>query len=63
MTTTKTYKELEQCKEPREDEIFEYIKKHPGESYYTAREILRNKAYGGTPPNGYGSWGDFWKSY
>ena len=32
-------------------------------SYYEAREKLREKAYGGKPPGGYASWGDYWKSY
>jgi hypothetical protein len=39
------------------------MKEHRGETYYTAREKLRELAYGGKPPDGYASWGDYWKSY
>jgi hypothetical protein len=49
--------------EPTEREIRNRMKL-TGESYYTAREELREEAYGGTytkPPGQ--SWGDFWKSY
>lgn len=35
-----------------------------GESYYTAREELREQAYGGTHSKSPSqSWGDFWKTY
>jgi len=47
--------------EPTDDEVMIYMKKHQ-ENYYNARERLREKAYGGKPPNGYQSWGDYWKS-
>lgn len=47
-------------KEPTDLEIRELMKE--GESYYSAREKLREKAYGGKPPYGYQSWGDYWKS-
>lgn len=30
---------------------------------YASRELAREKAYGGKPPNGFASWGDYWKSY
>ncbi len=51
-------------REPTEKEIKDYIRIHPGESYYTARERLREMAYGKlyNKPEGM-SWGDFWKSY
>ncbi len=49
--------------EPTEDEIRVYMRNNKKESYYTAREKLREKAYGGNPPTGYASWGDYWKSY
>lgn len=60
--TTKTDKELEGVAEPTEKEIYAYMKTHP-ENYYNARERLREKAYGGKPPHGFQSWGDYWKSY
>ena len=50
-------------KEPTEKEIKELMKKDKRHTYYTAREELREKAYGGRPPVGYLSWGDYWKSY
>lgn len=34
------------------------MEKHKGECYYSAREKLREKAYGGKPPGGYSSWGN-----
>lgn len=46
-------------KEPTRAEIDELMKQ--GESYYSAREKLREAAYGGKPPEGYRSWGDYWK--
>ena len=49
-------------KEPTAEEIRDYAKRN-GYSHYTARERLREQAYGGKPPNGYRSWGDYWKSY
>ena len=48
--------------EPSEDRIRRYMSEHPNESYYTAREILREVAYGGRPPHGYRSWGDYHKA-
>jgi len=62
MKTNKSSKELEQCKSPTEKDVQEYMKLNK-ETYYVSREALRNRAYGGTPPNGYSSWGDYWKSY
>ena len=49
-------------REPTEQEIQEYMKEN-NENYYNARERLRENAYGGKPPGGYRSWGDYWKSY
>ena len=34
-----------------------------GHTFYTAREEARERAYGGKPPTGYQSWGDYWKNY
>ena len=48
--------------EPTEEEIRRYMKEN-NENYYNARERLREHAYGGKPPGGYRSWGDYWKSY
>jgi hypothetical protein len=62
MITTKTPKELEECKEPTDEEIRVEMKRIK-ENYYVSREALRQKAYGGKPPGGYSSWGDYWKSY
>lgn len=60
--TTKTAKELEQVQEPSHEEIVQYRLKH-NTDFYNAREELRNLAHGGLPPNGFASWGDYWKSY
>lgn len=49
-------------KEPSQDEIAKWMKDSSESSYYAAREQLREKAYGGKPPNGCQSWGDYWKS-
>lgn len=63
MNVTKlTVAELETCKEPTAREIKAFMEAN-GENYYNAREQLREKAYGGKPPGGYQSWGDYWKSY
>jgi hypothetical protein len=51
-----------QGKEPSENEIREYMG-YSGFDYYNARETLRELAYGGKPPGGYSSWGDYWKAY
>ena len=48
-------------KEPSDEEIRANMK-GPGD-FYAARETLRERAYGGKPPGGYQSWGDYWKSY
>ena len=48
--------------EPTDDEIREYMEEKD-ENYYNARERLRERVYGGKPPKGYQSWGDYWKSY
>lgn len=49
--------------EPSDDEISDFLAKNPGHSWYTAREKLREQAYGGRPPGGFQSWGDYWKAY
>jgi hypothetical protein len=48
-------------KEPTEKDIQARMEL-TGENYYGARERLREKAYGGKPPEGCSSWGDYWKS-
>lgn len=48
-------------KEPTKEEIEAYMEE-TGENYYNSREKLRELAYGGKPPNGHKSWGDYWKS-
>jgi len=50
-------------KEPTESQIRKRMELNQ-ESYYSARENLREEAYGAThskPPGQ--SWGDYWKSY
>lgn len=47
--------------EPTEKQIKNKMKLE-GKSYYNAREELR-KLYNGKVPDGYSSWGDYWKSY
>jgi hypothetical protein len=51
--------------EPTIEEIEKYMKEH-NESFYHAREILRERAYGKKygheKPAGM-SWGEFWKGY
>ena len=59
--TNKSFKELEKCNGPTQEEIERYMKKHK-ENYYNARERLRELVYGGKPPNGFSSWGDYWKA-
>ncbi len=54
---------IKKGREPTRMEIENYMMNNWGETYYTAREKLRESAYGGKPPNGYSSWGDYWKSY
>lgn len=50
-------------KEPTEDQIRKRMELTQ-ESYYTAREILREGAYGNTHSKSPAqSWGDYWKSY
>lgn len=53
--------ELVETGEPSEEEIRDYMKEN-NESFYAARERLREIAYGGKAPEGYQSWGDYWKS-
>lgn len=49
--------------EPSNDEIEAFLKEHPEHSWYTAREFLREQAYGGKPPAGFADWGTYWKCY
>ncbi len=55
-------RELATKKEPTEGEIKKRMKE-TGERFYDARERLREAAYGGKPPYGFSSWGDYWKQY
>jgi len=55
-------RELATKKEPTGDEIKKRMAE-TGERFYDARERLREAAYGGKPPYGFASWGDYWKSY
>jgi hypothetical protein len=48
--------------EPSADAVNQYMAEHQ-ESYYNARERLREIAYGGKPPGGFQCWGDYWKAY
>lgn len=62
-TQSETIVESAGCTEPTEREIRNRMELS-GESYYTAREGLREIAYGGTHTKSPGqSWGDYWKSY
>ena len=58
-----TEKKLGNIAEPASDEIQKHMEDNRGMSYYNAREQLRERAHGGKPPNGYRSWGDYWKQY
>jgi len=55
-------RELATKKEPTGDEIKKRMKE-TGERFYDARERLREAVYGGKPPYGFASWGDYWKQY
>jgi hypothetical protein len=57
--TKLTLDELDKCIEPTGEEIQKLVSE--GYTYYGAREMARNNAYGGLPPDGYDTWGDFWK--
>lgn len=48
-------------KEPEHEQIIQHMQQH-NEDYYNSREQLRELQYGGKPPIGYASWGDYWKS-
>lgn len=48
-------------KEPAAEKI-QGIMDETGESFYNVRERLREEAYGGKPPHGFLSWGDYFKS-
>lgn len=48
-------------REPTEQEIRDYMSENKA-SYYAAREKLREQSYGGKPPRGFASWGDYHKS-
>lgn len=60
MLYNEDYDAIAKILEPNNDEIEKYMKEH-NENYYCSREKLREEAYGGKPPQGFGSWGDFWK--
>ena len=47
-------------REPTDDEIKKHMKNN-NENYYNSREKLREESYGGKPPMGYRSWGDYHK--
>jgi len=55
-------RELATKKEPTKEDIQAKMDE-TGISFYEAREKLRELAYGGKPPYGFSSWGDYWKSY
>ena len=49
---------------PTHERILQGKEPDPSEYHdYASREVARGKAYGGKPPNGFQSWGDYWKSY
>lgn len=54
---------IEEGVEPTDEEVREHAKRNPHLGSYCSREELREKAYGGKPPGGFQSWGDYWKSY
>lgn len=55
---------IERNKEPTDEMIKQFLDKHPGESYYTAREKLRDLAYSNDHDKpDHISWGDYWKAY
>ena len=49
--------------EPLPELIQKYMQDNPGLGFYASRERLREQAYGGKAPNGFQSWGDYWKTY
>jgi hypothetical protein len=50
-----------QGKEPSIKKVKKRMKETNNESFYQAREQMRNEEYGPLPP-GYSSWGMYWKS-
>lgn len=52
----------EESREPTLEEIYKLMREQ-NLDFYNAREKLREKAYGGKPPEGFQSWGDYWKAY
>jgi hypothetical protein len=48
--------------EPDRGDIETRMTEKPHHTFYTAREELRDEWYGGKPPHGHASWGDYWKS-
>lgn len=48
-------------KEPTEDEIVTYMIE-TSKDFYNAREDLRERAYGGKPPEGFPDWGTYWQA-
>lgn len=59
--TKLTFDELTKCEEPSNESVQKHMESS-GKGYYGAREDLREEAYGGKPPTGFQSWGDYWKS-
>lgn len=49
--------------EPTDEDINDYLVAHPNESWYSAREKLRDLAYSEDhkKPDSW-SWGDYWKN-
>ena len=52
---------IDQGKEPSIEDIKKRMEETNNESFYQAREEMRNEEYGTLPP-GYSSWGMYWKS-
>lgn len=49
-----------QSQEPTKAEIKAFMKLHPGETFESARENLREKLYDGKPPKGFKDWQAYW---
>ena len=60
-TKTERDKKITSIQGPTESEIKDEMVES-GLDYYNARERLREKAYGGKPPDGFSSWGDYFKA-
>jgi hypothetical protein len=61
MTEFEKNERIEQGKEPSIEDVKKHMKETNNESFYQAREQMRNEEYGTLPP-GYSSWGMYWKS-